>query len=253
MDLEKEILKLADKERAKNLQRFFKTGKGEYGEGDVFIGIVVPQLRKLCKEHWKDVSMEEIRKLVYSEVHEKRMLGLFILIEKYKLAEKLKDAHNGVSSAGVSPDGQKEQKKEIFEFYLKCAKDNKINNWDLVDLSCRDIVGAYLFDKDKEILYKLAKSTNLWEKRISIISTFYFIKNKQFEDTLNISKILLNDKHDLIHKAVGWALREVGNKSLKVEEDFLKENKRYKAMPRTMLRYAIEKFEEKTRKKYLKK
>lgn len=170
----------------------------------------------------------DIQELLNSEVHEKRLIALLILIKKYKKSDS-------------------EGKKEIFNFYLKNTKN--IKNWDLVDLSCRDIIGNFLLDKNRDLLCKLAKSKNLWEKRIAIISTSEFIRNNQFEDTLKISEILLDDKHDLIHKAVGWMLREVGKKNLKAEEDFLK--KHYKKMPRTMLRYAIERFEEKKRLSYL--
>lgn len=230
MDINFEIKKIADKERAKNLSRFFKTGKGDYGEGDKFLGIAVPQLRGLCKKYWKEISFDETQRLIYSEFHEKRLLGLFILIERFKHSSEIEHTN-------------------IFNFYLKCAKENKINNWDLVDLSAPNLVGRYLIDKDKSILYSLAKSSNLWERRISVLATFYFIKEKKFDDSLKIAEILLEDKHDLIHKAVGWMLREIGKRDLKVEEAFLK--KHYKKMPRTMLRYSIERFEEGKRLRYL--
>jgi 3-methyladenine DNA glycosylase AlkD len=230
-ELEKVIQKAADPERAKNLQRFFKTGKGEYGEGDIFLGIVVPIQRKISKE-FSNLSIDEIQELLNSKIHEKRMIGLFILIKKYERAVK-----------------EKNKKKEIFEFYLKNASKNNINNWDLVDLSAPNIVGNYLLDKDRKILYKLVKSNNLWEKRISVLSTFAFIRFGEFKDSLKISEILLGDLHDLIHKAVGWMLREIGKRDKKVLEEFLK--KYYKKMPRTMLRYAIEKFPENERKTWL--
>jgi len=231
--LKQDLQKLADPERAKNLSWFFKTGKGEYGEGDIFIGITVPQQRTIAKKyaHLSDV---DLKKLLQSKIHEHRLVALLILVEQY---QKSKD---------------EKTKKNIVDFYL--ANTTYITNWDLVDLSSHKIVGDYLLNKpakDRKILYQLAKSKNLWEKRIAIISTFTFINNKQFTDSLKLAEILLNDKHDLIHKAVGWMLREIGKKNQKVEEKFLQ--KYYKVMPRTMLRYSIEKFAEKKRKYYLKK
>ena len=227
--IKEEFLKLANSEQAINLQRFFKTGKGQYGEGDIFLGIKVPEQRKLAKLY-SDLPVKEAEELLQSKIHEQRLTALFILINHYK-------------------KGTEEDKKLIFDLYLKNAK--KVNNWDLVDLSAPNIVGDYLLDKNREILYNLAKSTNLWEKRISILATYTFIKNNQYTETIKISEILLNDTHDLIHKAVGWMLREVGKKNQEVEEDFLL--KYHKKMPRTMLRYAIEKFDEDKRKFYMKK
>jgi len=227
-EIQKKLQELGNKEKAKKHQRFFKTGPGEYGEGDVFIGVTVPELRKLAKEY-KTIGPNEINQLLQSPIHEERLFSLFLLIHRY--------------SKGDEPE-----KKRIYELYLKNTK--FINNWDLVDSSAGQIVGAFLFDKSKKPLYDLVKSDNLWERRISIISTFYFIKRNQFSDTLKISKILLSDKEDLIHKAVGWMLREVGKRDISVEENFLK--KHYKNMPRTMLRYAIEKFPESKRQQYLK-
>jgi 3-methyladenine DNA glycosylase AlkD len=227
-EIQKKLKSLGNKEKAKKHQGFFKTGQGEYGEGHVFIGITVPELRKLAKEY-KTIGINEIKQLLKSEIHEERLLSLFLLIHRY--------------SKGDEPE-----KKRIYELYLKNTK--FINNWDLVDSSAGHIVGAFLFDKSKKPLYDLVKSNNLWERRISIISTFYFIKRNQFSDTLKISKILLSDKEDLIHKAVGWMLREVGKRDMSVEENFLKNH--YKNMPRTMLRYAIEKFPESKRQEYLK-
>jgi len=230
--LKDELKKHADFKKAKLLQRFFKTGKGEYGEGDVFLGIVVPKQREIVKKFGDNLSIAHVQKLLNSKIHEERLIGLLILVSRYKKSSE-------------------KEKKFIFDLYL--ANSKKINNWDLVDLSAPNIVGDFLVDKkqEREILYKLAKSENLWEKRISIISCFAFIRNNEFKDALAIAEILLNDKHDLIHKAVGWMLREVGKRNQKVEEDFLQENKKYKQMPRTMLRYAIERFEEGLRKKYL--
>ncbi len=227
-ELEKILNKKANPQKARDLQRFFKTGKGEYGEGDIFLGITVPEQRKIVQE-FKDLNFNEIQELLDSQIHEKRLIGLLILIEKFKKADE-------------------KTRKDIFDFYLDCAKRNRINNWDLVDLSAPTIVGKHLFDKDREILYELTKG-NLWEKRIAILGSFEFIRQKQFEDNLKISEILLNDEHDLIHKAIGWMLREIGKKDIKVLEEFLK--KYYNKMPRTMLRYAIEKFPEEKRKKYL--
>lgn len=223
-----EIKKNADPKQAVILQRFFKTGKGEYGEGDVFYGIKVPVQRTIAKK-FSELALPDLRKLLGSKIHEERLIAAFILVGRYKKAE-----------------GKK--KKEIFEFYLKNRKG--INNWDLVDLTAPKIIGLHLLDKEKDLLYKLAKSNDLWDKRIAIISTQAFIREHFFEDTLNISEILLHDKHDLIHKAVGWMLREIGNRDLRTEEEFL--IKHYKSIPRTMLRYAIEKFPEQKRIKYLK-
>ncbi len=226
MDLTAKLKEMANPEKALIYQRFFKIGEGHYGEGDIFLGLTVPESRKIAKE-FLDIKLKDLEKHLSSKFHEERLIALFILIEKY--------------------ENNKEDKKKIFDFYLKNMK--YINNWDLVDTSADKIIGSYLFDKDRSLLYKLAKSKDLWEKRISIIATFYFIKQKEFEDTLKISEILLEDKHDLIHKATGWMLREIGKRDLEAEENFLK--KHYKKMPRTMLRYAIEKFPEKKRLAYL--
>ena len=225
-DFKKELNSFGNKNQAIILRGFFKTGKGQYGEGDIFLGIKVPIQRNISKKY--DLELSEIQELFNSKIHEHRLCALFILIEKYKKSS---------------------NKKQIFDFYLKNTKN--VNNWDLVDLSAHNIIGNYLLDKDRFIIHKLANSDNLWKKRISIIATFAFIRNHDFSDCLKISKILLNDKHDLIHKAVGWMLREVGKRDMKVEEDFLK--KYHKTMPRTMLRYAIENFPESKRKVYMRK
>jgi len=224
-EIQADFKKAANKEKAKLLQRFFKTGKGEYGEGDIFLGIIVPIQRKIAYKY-DGLDLEDIQKLLSSKIHEYRLTALFILVKKYKKAD---------------------DKKIIFDFYLKNTPN--INNWDLVDLSAPKIVGDYLSDKSKTILYKLAKSDNIWERRISILATFEFIKQNKFEDSIKIAEMLLNDKHDLIHKGVGWMLREIGKKNQKVEERFLQ--KYYKDMPRTMLRYAIEKFSQEKRRLYL--
>jgi len=225
-DLIKDLQKLANPQKAKILLRFFKTGKGEYGEGDIFLGITVPMQRKIAKE-FINLSSKEIQQLLNSEIHEYRLTALIILVLKFKKAEE-------------------KEKKQIFDFYLKNTKN--INNWDLVDLSAPNIVGAYLLDKDRSHLNYFAKSKNLWERRIAILSTFTFIRKNQFQDTLRVTKII-KDKNDLIQKAVGWMLREVGKRNQEIEEEFLK--KYCKQMGRTALRYAIEKFSNKKRRYYL--
>jgi 3-methyladenine DNA glycosylase AlkD len=227
-ELKREMNYLSVPGQAAILQRFFKTGKGQYGEGDRFLGIKVPILRKLSKKY-KDMSLEDVVELLQSQIHEHRLTALFILILKYSKA------------------GPKE-KEEIATLYLGSTQ--YINNWDLVDLSAPNILGNYLIDKKRDILYSLARSNNLWERRIAVLATFEFIKNNECEDSLKIAEILLHDKHDLIHKAVGWMLREVGKRICEEkEEDFLK--KHYKNMPRTMLRYSIEKFNKKKKKYYM--
>lgn len=228
MQIKKDLSKLKDPKKAKILARFFKTKKGQYGEGDKFLGIKVPEQRKIAKKH-SGLTLKQLQNLLNSNIHEYRLTAILVLVDQYQKAEK-------------------NQKEKIISFYLKNTKN--INNWDLVDLSAPKILGNYLFDKKRDILYKLAKSKSLWERRITILSTFAFIKKNDFKDALKISKTLLNDKHDLIHKAVGWTLREIGKKNQKLEENFLK--KHYKIMPRTMLRYAIEKFSPEKRQFYLK-
>jgi 3-methyladenine DNA glycosylase AlkD len=218
-ELRKDLKRLANPDKAKISQGFFKTAVGQYGEGDIFLGISVPAQRTVALKY-KDLSLEDIEQLLKSKIHEERLTSVMILVYKFL-------------------DGDEDLKKQIFDFYLKNAQ--FVNNWDLVDASADKIVGAHLFDKDKNILLKLANSKNLWEKRIAIVSTYYFIRKKQSEYTFKIAEILLKDPHDLIQKAVGWMLREVGkNVSQEVEEEFLKRH--YKVMPRTMLRYSIERF-----------
>jgi 3-methyladenine DNA glycosylase AlkD len=229
--IKKGLMKVVDEEKAKTLRRFFKTGKGQYGEGDIFLGVSVPNVRNIAQKYWAMTEINVIEKLLRSNIHEKRLVGLLILIEKYN--------HVGYEGG----------REALFKFYL--ANRKGVNNWDLVDLSAPNIVGDYLLHKkDREILYEFAKNENLWEKRIAIVATFAFIRDGQFGDTLKISKILLKDKHDLIHKAVGWMLREVGKRDRKVLEKFLREN--YFGIPRTTLRYAIERFGEEERKRWLK-
>ena len=225
--LKSDLQSLADPEKAEILSRFFKTGKGQYGEGDVFLGIVVPKQRAVTKKYL-ELSLRDIHRLLSSKIHEHRLVALLILVNKYKKTDQ-------------------EGKAEIADFYLKHTK--HINNWDLVDLSAPNIPGDYLLDKDRSVLCRLARSGNLWERRISVMSTLAFIRENDFADTLCVSEILLRDDHDLIHKAVGWMLREVGKRDLQTEEDFLR--KHYRRMPRTMLRYAIERFEEKKRRFFL--
>jgi len=227
-DVQKRLKKLGNPEHAAISQRFFKTGPGEYGQGDIFIGIRVPVLRKLVKE-FKDLPASEVEILLRSPIHEERLLAILLFVRIFK-------------------NGDDDVKKDTYDLYLKSTE--FINNWDLVDASAEHIVGAYLLDKNKAPLYRLAQSKALWERRIAIISTFYFIRRHEFSETLKISNMLLADRHDLIHKATGWMLREIGNRDLKIEEKYLKAL--YKKMPRTMLRYAIEKFPEEKRQRYLK-
>src|SRR3989344_2132735 len=222
--LKQDLNKLEHKEKAKILQRFFKTKKGEYGEGDIFLGLTSQQTTDIAKKY-QNITSNELQELINNKIHEYRVCALRILVSQY----------------------QKSKNPKIINFYLKNTKN--INNWDLVDLSAPKILGDYLLNKERTTLYQLAKSNNLWENRIAILSTYTFIKNNQFEDTLSISKILLTNKHDLIHKAVGWMLREIGKKDLQILEQFLK--KHHKQMPRTMLRYSIEKFSKAKRKVYL--
>jgi 3-methyladenine DNA glycosylase AlkD len=228
-DLLKELRSAADPEKAEVLQRFFKTGKGQYGEGDVFIGVNVPRIRKVAKKY-SSLTEKEVLELLSSKIHEERLVAVLILVSWFE-------------------KGDAKRKEAIYRLYLDNTE--YINNWDLVDLSAAKIVGAFLFDKPRDILYKLAESESLWERRISIIATFHFIRKGQCEDTIEISQVLLDDRHDLIHKAVGWMLRETGkNCSEKTLTGFLK--KHYKKMPRTMLRYSIEKFPVEVRKNYMK-
>ncbi len=227
-DIQTRLRKLGNKERAKVLQRFFKTGPGEYAEGDVFLGIRVPELRKLAKEY-QDINPKVVQQLLKSSLHEERLLALLILVRSYAR-------------------GNESLRERTYKLYLKHVQ--FINNWDLVDVSAEHVVGHFLMDRSKAPLYRLAKSEVLWQRRISIMSTFHFIKRHEFAETLKIAKMLISDKEDLIHKAVGWMLREVGKRDLKAEEGFLKQH--YKKMPRTMLRYSIERFPEPKRQRYLK-
>ncbi len=219
--------KMRDRKKAEILSGFFKTGKGEYGEGDKFLGIQVPDVRTIAHKY-PMMSLDDVEKLLDSEVHEHRLAALLILVKKFD-------------------DGDEAVKKRIFDFYIRNAK--KVNNWDLVDLSAHRIVGPFIENGGRSVIYRLAKSGNLWERRIAIIATMHSIRNGKFEDTFAVSQMLMEDKHDLIHKAVGWMLREVGKVDINAEEGFLR--KHYKTMPRTALRYAIERFPEKKKMFYM--
>lgn len=218
----------ASPSRIPGLQRFFKTGPGEYAEGDVFVGITVPDLRRVCRE-CGGAALDEIEPLLRSAVHEERLLALLLLVDAFKR-------------------GTDAERRAIYRFYL--AHTRFINNWDLVDSSAAQIVGAWLHNRSRAVLTRLARSRSLWERRIAIIATHHFIKQGDFDDTFRVADILLTDEHDLIHKAVGWMLREVGNRDGAAERAYLKT--RHHRMPRTMLRYAIEKFPEGERRRYLK-
>jgi len=227
-EISKIIHGLANPQNALHLQRFFKTGPGQYGEGDQFLGIRVPVLREQAKK-FKDTPLADVQILLTSAYHEERLCALLLLVQKFSR-------------------GSDAEKKSIYALYLRNTR--YVNNWDLVDLSAYLIVGPYLADRDRRPLYALARAASLWERRIAIMSTFHFIKNNQFADTLAIAVLLLTDREDLMHKAVGWMLREIGKRDLAVEKEFLKSH--YQRMPRTMLRYAIEKFPENERQRYLK-
>ena len=224
-----ELGRCADKDKARVSASFFKTGRGEYGEGAIFLGVSMPDCRRIAKSAIERLSLDDVLVLLESNIHTERLVGVLILVEKYDR-------------------GDEEEKGRMFDFYLKNAK--RVNNWDLVDLSAWKIVGRWLVDKeDRSVLDRLALSENLWEMPIAIVSCFAFIRKGELEDALRISKVLLGDSEDLIHKAVGWMLREVGKKDVEVLSEFLMEN--YDELPRTSLRYAIEKFGEEERKEWL--
>jgi 3-methyladenine DNA glycosylase AlkD len=225
--IQKYLRQFASKEKARLLQGFFKTGPGQYGEGDKFLGVMVPNIRRSVKE-FADAPLAEVLKLLRSSYHEDRVLALLLLVHKFE-------------------KGDLDLRKRIYTLYLKNTK--YINNWDLVDLSAPKIVGPYLDRSSRSLLYRFVRSRNLWERRIAILATFPYIRKGDFVDALAISEMLLDDDHDLMHKAVGWMLREVGKKDATVLEGFLR--KHYSRMPRTALRYAIERFPEAKRKKYL--
>lgn len=227
-EIRKQLIEKSIPQKAAFFPRFFKTGPGEYGEGDKFIGVTVPVQRSIAKEFYNDVSLKTVIELLHSEWHEERLTALFILNLKF-----------------IKSDDHK--KSEIVEAYL--ANTKYVNNWDLVDSSAPYILGVWLGNKERTILYTLAKSESLWERRISIISTLMFIRNGHFEDTINLAEQLLFDSHDLMHKAVGWCLREVGKKDYDLLISFL--NKYAATMPRTTLRYSIERLPDTERKHYL--
>jgi 3-methyladenine DNA glycosylase AlkD len=229
--LKKELNGLRNDEQAKTLQKFFKTGKGEYAEGDIFLGIKVPIQRDISKKY-SNMDLKEIQELLNSKIHEHRFTALLILIKKYQKSKK-----------------DRLERRKIFEFYLRNTQ--KVNNWDLVDLSAPIILGDFLQKEGTDILFNMAQSENMWERRIAIIATYPLIKKRRFGETLAISEILLKDEQDLIHKAVGWMLREIGKRNKKVLELFLMQ--RHQKMPRVMLRYAIEKFPKEERTEWLKK
>lgn len=227
-EIQAKLRAFASEENAKTALRFFKTGPGEYGEGDQFIGVRAPALRRLAKE-LKTTPIDETFELLQSPIHEDRSLALLVLVQAFS-------------------KGDAATKQKVYDAYLQHT--DFINNWDLVDVSAPHVVGAYLRDKSRKPLYQLAKSNSLWERRIAMIATQHFIRQKDFADALQIAKLLLHDKHDLIQKAVGWMLREIGDRDLAAEEAFLQVH--YQTMPRTMLRYAIENLPESKRQAYLK-
>ena len=231
-EITEDLEKLKNPDKAKILSRFFKTWKWWYGEWDKFLWIPVPPQREVAKKYFEKCSLDDIENLLKSEYHEIRMTWFLILCYKYELAKKKKLI---------------DDQKNIIDFYLSHLEYS--NNWDLVDLVCYKILWNYLLDKDRNILYELTKNENMWKQRVAIVSTMTFVKKWEFEDTLKISEMLLNHKHDLIHKAVGWLLREVWKKDEKVLKIFL--DKYASKMPRTMLRYAIEKLNDSERKYYL--
>ena len=227
-DIVKELKQQADSEQARQLQRFFKTGPGEYGEGDRFFGLRVPEIRKIARSH-RNLTMDELGQLLAEEWHEARLAALLILVEQFKRGD---EATRGT----------------LYRFYL--AHTAHINNWDLVDCSAPNIVGGWLLERSRAPLYKRARSKNIWERRIAILATFTFIRHDDFDDILAIAEQLLGDREDLIHKALGWMLREVGKRNQPRLEQFLRDH--YPQLPRTTLRYAIERFPEKLRRSYLK-
>jgi len=226
--IQKRLRQFASKEKAALLQRFFKTGPGQYGEGDRFLGVMVPQTRRVVHE-FRDAPLAEVVKLLRSPWHEERLCALLLLVSKFERGDDV-------------------MRKKVFGLYLRNTQ--YVNNWDLVDLSAHKIVGPYLDGGSRSLLHRLVRSKSLWERRIAVVATFPYIGRSDFADSLALAEKLLDDDHDLMHKAVGWMLREVGKKDTAVLEEFLK--KHHHAMPRTTLRYAIERFPEAKRKRYLK-
>ena len=225
-----ELQSLGSEEKAAGAARFFKTGKGEYGEGDVFLGVSVPDQRKLAGKYRDMLSLDDLAVMLDSRLHEVRLTAVFILVEKFRLAQ------------------TEEERQAVVNAYLDNL--HGTNNWDLVDSSAHKILGPWLAERDRSLLYEMAGSGKLWQQRIAVITTFHFIRQRQYDDTLKLAVLLMSHPHDLIHKAVGWMLREVGKQDYQVEFDFLKAY--YQEMPRTMLRYAIERFDPETRQMFLK-
>ena len=226
--LKQAILQLANPERAIQTARFFKTGKGQYGEGDIFIGLSNPQVQALVKEYWKNMNLSDVQILMNDKIHELRFAGLLVLVAQF-------------------PKSSSIQQRNIVDFYVKNI--HQINNWDLVDCSAYKILGKFLLEKDRQILYDLAATGHLWSERVAVVSCFEFIRNGQFSDIFRLSEKFLSHPHDLMHKACGWMLREVGKRDELALEEFLDEH--LPKMPRTMLRYAIERMEEGKRWRYL--
>lgn len=227
--IKRELEQYSDPEKAEFMPRFFQTGPGGYAEGDRFLGITVPHLRRAARKFYRQISLEELEALLQDEIHEYRFTALAMLVYKFEKAE--------------TP----EERREIVHFYL--ANADFVNNWDLVDASADKILGAYLYHRDRSVLWELARSGHLWRQRLAVIATFYFIRRGDFAETLQLAEFFLDDEHDLIHKAVGWMLREIGKRDFQVEYAFLREH--YRRMPRTMLRYAIEKFDPELRRAFL--
>ena len=229
-EIRDKLARHSDEKSAEHVKRFFKTGPGEYGEGDVFLGVKVPVIRKTVRKYGKNLSLENLEELLLSEIHELRYFALVEMVNRF--------SHKNTARKG---------RKAIFDLYMKNR--DRVNNWDLVDVSAPRIAGAWLFANDRSILWELARSEGLWNRRIAVVATLYFIKNHEFDPTLSIARILIDDKEDLIHKAVGWMLREVGKINFAVQEKFMQAT--YRSMHRTMLRYAIEKYPEPLRQAYL--
>lgn len=226
MDIVGEIIACEDATRAIHSQRFFKTGPGEYGEGDKFLGLTVPQVRQIARSHTKSLGLQDISEMLASPWHEVRQAALFVMMFQY---------------------AKSTNKQQLYDLYISQIGKG-INNWDLVDVTCPHIVGAYLFDKDRQPLYELANG-GLWQKRVAIISTFYFLRAGQPEDTYKLAEILVYENHDLLQKAVGWSMREVGKLDVSLLYEFL--NKYAATMPRTALRYSLEKVNMTDRAKYM--
>ncbi|MGI5876817.1 MAG: DNA alkylation repair protein [Dethiobacteria bacterium] len=230
LKIKNELQQYADPEKAEFLPRFFKAAPGGYGEGDLFLGVKVPFQRKISRKYYKEISLQEVEKLLQDSFHECRLTALIILCLRFAKAR------------------GEDDKTEIVNLYLRNL--HHVNNWDLVDSSADKILGPFLMDKKKDLLYELVQSGDFWKQRIAIMTTFYFIRNSRYTETLELAERFLQHEHDLIHKAVGWMLREIGKRNFSVEYEFLK--KHYHKMPRTMLRYAIEKFEPELREKFMK-